>query len=276
MKIKKLNQHGMAHWLVPALVVVLIAAVGTHVLLGSHADSLTWRNYFSVNTKNINVTLTRDNPNYPTSGGYTQGLLYGAGFTMTNKTATGYEMYNETGSQGVGFYEGSGGISDGQVIPFYTYINPNKPNGVYTGSYILKYSTGNSVWLNGPTINYTITLVDSISTNYITVTHKDITETLSKAKATAGTGLVFGKGPVLTGVQSGQFDVYPNQPTQGQGFYTSSGGIGAGDTVDVQTYMNTNKPDGVYTGSATLQYYVSALQKWENGPTLTYTITLTN
>jgi hypothetical protein len=220
LRLKKLNQRGIAHWIVPALVVVLIAAVGTRVLLGSHADSLSWRNYFSVNTKNINVTLTRDNPNYPTSDGYTQGLLYGAGFTMTNKTATGYEMYNETGSQGVGFYEGSGGISDGQVIPFYTYINPNKPNGVYTGSYILKYSPGNSVWLNGPTINYTITLVDSISTNYITVTHKDITETLSKAKATAGTGLVFGKGPVLTGVQSGQFDVYPNQPTQGQGFYS--------------------------------------------------------
>lgn len=279
MKIKKLNQKGFAHWIMPSIVVLIIAAVGTRLLLGSHADTPTWQTYFSVSTKNAKVTLTRDNPNYALmtqdGSGYTQGLLYGVGFTITNQTAGGYELYNSSGSQGVGFYESSGGMANDRTYKIHTYINPNKTNGEYTGSYILKYNPpGSSQWVNGPTIKYDITLADSIYTNYLTVSPKSVSVTLSKAKASGG--LVYGKGPVVTGVQSTSFDVYPNQPTQGQGFYISSGGIGAGQSTNIQTYMNTNKPDGVYTGTATLQYYVSALQKWENGPTLSYTITLTN
>ena len=37
---KKLNQSGIAHWMVPALVVLMIAAVGTRVITNSHADSV--------------------------------------------------------------------------------------------------------------------------------------------------------------------------------------------------------------------------------------------
>lgn len=36
---RKLNQKGFAHWVVPALVIVIIAAIGTYVLAGGHADT---------------------------------------------------------------------------------------------------------------------------------------------------------------------------------------------------------------------------------------------
>ena len=39
MKIKKLNQKGFAHWIMPAIVIVIIAAIGTYVLTASHADT---------------------------------------------------------------------------------------------------------------------------------------------------------------------------------------------------------------------------------------------
>lgn len=38
---KKLNEKGMAHWIVPTFVVALIAVVGVRVLAGSHADNTT-------------------------------------------------------------------------------------------------------------------------------------------------------------------------------------------------------------------------------------------
>ena len=37
---KKLNQKGFTHWIVPALIILVIAAIGTYVLTGSHADSI--------------------------------------------------------------------------------------------------------------------------------------------------------------------------------------------------------------------------------------------
>ncbi len=37
---KKLNQSGIAHWIVPVLVVLIIAAVGTRILTTSHADPI--------------------------------------------------------------------------------------------------------------------------------------------------------------------------------------------------------------------------------------------
>lgn len=278
-KIKKLNEKGFAHWLVPALVITIVAAIGVYALRGSFAASPTWKNYFSVSTQNVKATLTRDNPNYALmtkdGSGYTTGLLYGKGFTISNKTAGGYELYSSSGSQGVSFYESSSGMANNHTYKIHTYINPNNANGKYTGSYVLKYNPpGSSDWVNGPTIKYDVTLTDSIYTNYLTVSPKKVSITLSKTQASGG--LVYGSGPIIKGVQSTSFNVYNNQTTQGQGFYISSGGISAGQSTNIQTYMNVNKPDGVYTGTATLRYYVSALQKWENGPTLSYTITLTN
>lgn len=37
---KKLNAKGIAHWVVPALVVVVIGGIGSYLLEGSHADSV--------------------------------------------------------------------------------------------------------------------------------------------------------------------------------------------------------------------------------------------
>ncbi len=39
MKFKKLNMDGLAHYVVPALVVVVVAVGGVALLVGSHADS---------------------------------------------------------------------------------------------------------------------------------------------------------------------------------------------------------------------------------------------
>lgn len=41
MKIRKLNQAGMSHYLLPVLVMALVAVVGIRVLSGSHADTPT-------------------------------------------------------------------------------------------------------------------------------------------------------------------------------------------------------------------------------------------
>jgi len=41
MRLHKLNQEGISHYLVPALVVAIVALVGVKVLAGSHADSPT-------------------------------------------------------------------------------------------------------------------------------------------------------------------------------------------------------------------------------------------
>src|SRR5581483_9861956 len=38
---KKLNQSGIAHWILPAVVIVVIALIGVKVLKGSHADLVT-------------------------------------------------------------------------------------------------------------------------------------------------------------------------------------------------------------------------------------------
>jgi hypothetical protein len=280
-KLKKLNSLGYSHIIVPLVAIVIIGGIGSYLLGVDHADSLTWQNYISVSPTKVNAVLSRANPNdalmIADHSGYTQGLLYGAGFTLTNKTSGGFEISYNQPTQGVGFYESSGGLQNNEVTKIHTYINPNQPDGVYTGSAVLKYYVPSSQkWLNGPTISYTIKLVDSIYTDYVTVSPLSVNVTLSRAKATAGTGLVFGNGPVITGVQTSGFEVYDNQPTQGQGFYISSGGITAGQHVNVETYMNLNKPNGTYTGTATLKYDVTSSQQWADGPTLKYTIHLTN
>ncbi len=51
---KKLNQRGFAHWAVPALVIVIIGAVGTYVLSASHADNTTT----NISAAAANIKLT--------------------------------------------------------------------------------------------------------------------------------------------------------------------------------------------------------------------------
>lgn len=86
------------------------------------------------------------------------GLVFGTGFKIVSTGATGWQIkYNESTS-GQGFYESSGGISPNGSTDIRAYINADKPNGIYTGSTVVQYYK-NSVWSDGPTVNYTITLV---------------------------------------------------------------------------------------------------------------------
>jgi hypothetical protein len=236
-----------------------------------------YETYLTASPQSVDTTLSKDFPNYDLmkadSSGYTEGLLYGPGFTITNKIAGGFQIKNLQPTQGVGFYESSGGLQKGQTMKIHTYINPDKPNGTYTGSILLQYMNSQGNWVDGPTIQYSIILVDSNYLNYIDVQPLSANETLSRANAVYG--LIYGQGITITGKQSTSFQIKYNEPTQGQGFYTSSGGIGVGQTVKVQSYVNSNKPNGTYSGSAIVQYYNSK-GVWTNGPTVTYSLNLTD
>ncbi|QQG40778.1 MAG: hypothetical protein HYV37_00435 [Candidatus Levyibacteriota bacterium] len=106
----------------------------------------------SVDTNSVNVNLARVNAQ--------DGLIYGPGFTITSSGATGWQIKYNQPTQGQGFYESSGGINSGSSATIRTYINTNKPNGIYTGSAIIQYYQYSS-WHDGPTVQYTITLTDT-------------------------------------------------------------------------------------------------------------------
>jgi hypothetical protein len=50
---KKLNQHGIAHWILPLVVVAVIAVIGVVVLKGSHADAPVITNTSSAYTTSL-------------------------------------------------------------------------------------------------------------------------------------------------------------------------------------------------------------------------------
>jgi hypothetical protein len=164
----------------------------------------------------------------------------------------------------------------GQTVNVQTYINSNKPDGTYSGSAVLNfYAPDKQAWLPGPTVTYTINLVDSYYTDFLTVTPFAANVTLHRSSANPS-GLIMGNGLVISDLKAGGYEFKYNEPTQGQGFYQSSGGLVPGHSVQIQTYINSNKPNGTYQGSAILQYYNSQTAQWVDGPTVTYSITLTN
>lgn len=95
------------------------------------------------------------------------------------------------------------------------------------------------------------------------------------SRADAQYGLVYGPGFTITSLGAIGWQIHYNEPTQGQGFYDSSGGIIPGSSYDVRTYINTNKSNGVYTGSAVVEYWYND-NIFQKGPTVYYTITLTD
>jgi hypothetical protein len=270
---RELTVSSLTDLALPLAVVAGFIIVGTYLLVDSNADTLTpsFAQYLTVSARNANNVLSRGNPkNTP------NGYIFGPGLTITGVQLTSFELYANTPSQGVGFYTVSGGLGAGQTDTIQTYVNPNKPNGVYTGNYTLKYYVSSThQWLSGPVISYRIKLVNHSYTDYLTVSNLSTTVTLSKSQASPHSGLVLADEPSITALQNSGFEVVYNQPTQGKGFYISSGGIQTGQTVDLQAYISTGEPDGTYTGTAALKYLNSSNQ-WVDGPTLTYSITLTN
>lgn len=112
-----------------------------------------------------------------------------------------------------------------------------------------------------PTPNDTL----SLSSNSINIT-------LSRANAQYG--LIYNNGFTITSQGASSWQIKYNEPTQGQGFYESSGGISTGSSINIRAYINSNKPNGTYTGSATVDYYKNST--WHTGPTVNYSITLTD
>lgn len=107
----------------------------------------------TVSTNSVNVTLSRSNG--------TGGFVYGTGFTITSIDSRGFGIYNNEPTSGQGFNEASGGLQLGGSFPIHTYIALSKANGTYTSNVTVKYlSSDNSTWISGPTVSYSITLVD--------------------------------------------------------------------------------------------------------------------
>ncbi len=60
MKLLKLNEDGIAHWLFGALVVALVAAVGVRALIGSHAATPSSVESSTNKTPNLVFTASND------------------------------------------------------------------------------------------------------------------------------------------------------------------------------------------------------------------------
>lgn len=104
----------------------------------------------------------------------------------------------------------------------------------------------------------------------IRVNKSKVNEVLRKVNAQ--NGLIYGRGFTLTSVDATAWQIKYNEPTQGQGFYESSGGIAPGRSINIRTYINSNKPNGIYNGSAVIKYFSNG--SWKDGPTVSYRIIL--
>lgn len=130
-------------------------------------------------------------------------------------------------------------------------------------------SAGNQ---NNPLLTTPTAQPTSNSSGTITVDTTSVNITLSRTNAQYG--LVYGSGFTVTSQGATGFQVHYNEPTQGQGFSTSSGGMTAGSSSTIKSYINVNKSNGIYTGSAVIEYMKDG--SWLAGPTVSYSITLTN
>lgn len=104
----------------------------------------------------------------------------------------------------------------------------------------------------------------------IELNRASVAVTLNRSKAK--NNIVSGQGFKITSKGATAFEIKYNEPTQGQGFTVSSGGITNGQTVEIGTYVSANKPNGVYKGSAVVRYYQNGV--WKDGPTVYYRIRL--
>ena len=129
-----------------------------------YSDGITVASPLKVSTTNVTLTLIKD---YSSPS----GLTLANAFTITNSSnsVTGWQLYNNQDGtytppggqptsisvQGFGFYESSGGILAGQTITIRAYVNNNKANGLYKGSYKLQELRNGST-IDVATISYAL------------------------------------------------------------------------------------------------------------------------
>lgn len=289
---KKLNQKGFAHWIVPVVVMILVALIGVRVLTGSHADNIsqttppnTFKNqYLTISPDTGTIGFVHGNHNtsiIPSGFTFNPDNLYQVGFTIADKKALQYKLNNFTGGENGGFFNPSGNLTPNQSTNVLVFISPDISDGTYTFTGQLSYlvSTPNQKvtthWRTGPTINLTINVSGQPYLDFISVQPLGVNETLSKANASPTSGLILGQPIFVTAQVPSGYEVQYTQPTQGQGFYQSSGGLYPHETAQLQTYINASKPNGLYQGQAIIQY-MNDKGQWLNGPTVSYSINLTN
>jgi hypothetical protein len=228
--------------------------------------------YMTVSSTAITNYLSRGNPNNVSGK-----PILGTGFTITAKQAASFELYNNTSSQGFGFYASSGNLQKGQTLTVNTYANPSLANNTYTGSYTLKYlNAATNTWQDGPTIKYAIDLVNNYYTDYLTMSSLSPVVTIHRNQQKPNSkGLFITNGPILKATNSTSYALSPSLPSQGAGFYTNSGSLAAKQALTTQLYVNRLKANGTYRGTDTLRYETKT-GAWLNGPTINYIITLAN
>jgi len=95
MKLRKLSQHGIAHYVVPLAVIVLVAIVGTALLLRSHAATLNYlgfANYTTASGGGSNTGTAIKTPQVFTS----QDFLPGIGAQYVSDMSPGAKLYYGT------------------------------------------------------------------------------------------------------------------------------------------------------------------------------------
>ncbi len=196
-------------------------------------------------------------------------------FDLLSTGATQFTLYGYPTSYGPGinWSVSSGGISNGQSYPVYIQVNSNIPAGVYTGTGIIQNGTGQQLTVPVKVTVQTPAPTPTPTSSGVTVSTNNVSVTLSRAQAVGG--LIYGTGFTLTPINATSFEISPNQLVSGQGFYQSSGGFN-GFPVNIQSYINGNFANGVYTGSVTVKYTQNGSSTYINGPIVNYTITLTN
>ena len=110
----------------------------------------------------------------------------------------------------------------------------------------------------------------------IVVNTTSVNVTLSKSSANQG-DLVYGSGFTITSYGATGWELQNIISKPGVGFYDYSGGINVGASANVRTYVNPlgNIADGTYTGTSIVQYNIQG-GGWQNGPTVSYSITVTD
>lgn len=104
----------------------------------------------TVNKTSINDTIQRSVSSF------------GQGITITNNTNStiGFVINIKSGQNGVGIRPISSAILAGGTTLVESFIDTQKPNGVYIGENIIRYSMNGGSYIDGPTVAYTINLVD--------------------------------------------------------------------------------------------------------------------
>lgn len=115
--------------------------------------------------------------------------------------------------------------------------------------------------------------IESTAPEAFSVNKTSVTSTIKRNGKTTGMG--FGDGITATSNTSYGYSVANDQGQSGVGLESGSTGLLPGQSRNILTFITFDKPNGTYTGTNTITYY-DENSKSHTGPTINYTITLTD